>query len=172
MKRVVNDRIRLESITKETTEALYPLFMEDIAELNRWFGFDADYSIQNDYNYLEERKLPYDDAIVIFYDGQPCGRFGLYDYDSTPKAIFLYYWVSSRFRRKGIARACMEAMLEYLKELKINEVLFEVDRENLASLKLLEHVPGVCLKSAEKHLIYSYSYGSIARTDRAEPVFL
>lgn len=80
MKLIVNPDIRLESITKETTEALYPLFMEDIRELNRWFGFDADYSIQNDYHYLDNRKPPYDDAIVVFYRGVPCGRFGLYDY--------------------------------------------------------------------------------------------
>ena len=33
MNRVVNNEICLESITKSSTEALYPLFMEDIAEL-------------------------------------------------------------------------------------------------------------------------------------------
>lgn len=52
MNLIVNENIRLESISKETTEALFPLFMEGIAELNRWFGFDPDYSINNDYQYL------------------------------------------------------------------------------------------------------------------------
>lgn len=108
MKLIVNPDIRLESITKETTEALYPLFMEDIRELNRWFGFDADYSIQNDYHYLDNRKPPYDDAIVVFYRGVPCGRFGLYDYSPGENSIYMYYWISSRFRRKGIALAAME----------------------------------------------------------------
>lgn len=76
MEVTVNREIRLESIDKSSTDALYPLFMEDISELNRWFGFDSDYSIQNDYRYLETRKPPYDDAIVIFYQDTPCGRLG------------------------------------------------------------------------------------------------
>ena len=152
----VNSDIALKSITKELTDSLYPLFMQDIKELNRWFGFDADYSIQNDYQYLEVRKPPYDDAIVILYRGEPCGRFGLYDYNFEQKSIYMYYWIASRFRRNGIARAGLEAMLVYLKDLDIKEVLFDVDKENLASVCLLESYPGVRLKREEKHRTYSY----------------
>lgn len=155
MKLTINDKIRLESITKETTEALYPLFMKDIAELNKWFGFDANYSIQNDYQYLDARQPPYDDAIVVFYCNEPCGRFGLYDYNCEEHSIFMYYWISSRFRRKGIAYTVMKVMLEYLQELQINEVLFDVDRENSASIKLLEKYPDIRLKEDGKRLIYS-----------------
>lgn len=155
MKYTVNSDIYLESITRSSTDALYPLFMEDIGELNRWFGFDPDYSIQNDYQYLETRRPPFDDAAVIFYQGSPCGRFGLYDYCSEEHRIFMYYWVSSRFRRKGIARLCMGAMLDYLRDLDIKEVCFDVHRENLASIALLEGYPKIQLKIQEKHLIYS-----------------
>ena len=155
MNLVVNDDIRLESISKETTEALFPLFMEDIVELNRWFGFDPDYSIKNDYQYLEERKLPYDDAIVVIYRGVPCGRFGLYDYTPKESSLYMYYWISSHYRRKGIALAAMGSMLEYLQQLHVKEVLFDVDRENTSSIKLLEHYPNIRLKSQEKRLIYS-----------------
>lgn len=155
MKLIVNGEISLESVSKESTEALYPLFMEDIAELSKWFGFDADYSIQNDYQYLNIRKPPYDDAIIIFYRNKPCGRFGLYDYNSKDNSIFAYYWVSSHFRRKGIASAVMKAMLEYLRELQVKEVLFDVDKENLASIQLLEKHPDICLQSMEKRLTYS-----------------
>lgn len=151
----INHDLRLESITMESTETLYPLFCEDIEELNRWFGFDKDYSIENDYQYLEIRKPPYDDAIVIYYQGQPCGRFGLYDYNSQENSIFMYYWVSSRFRRKGIGQSCLIAMLQYLRELKIREVLFDVDKANSASVRLLQKIPTVQLKSKEKRLIYS-----------------
>lgn len=155
MEVTVNREIRLESIDKSSTDALYPLFMEDISELNRWFGFDSDYSIQNDYRYLETRKPPYDDAIVIFSQGEPCGRFGLYDYNGKENSIFMYYWVSSRFRQRGIGLACMEAMLQYLRELGIKEVLFDVDRENSASIRLLQKIPEIRLKSKEKRLLYS-----------------
>lgn len=157
MKLVINDEISLESITKETTEALYPLFMEDIAELNKWFGFDADYSIQNDYQYLGTMQPPYDDAIVVLYRNEPCGRFGLYDYNCDEHSIFMYYWISSRFRRKGIACAVMKAMLEYLRELQIEEILFDVDGENSASIRMLEKYPDIRLKEEGKHLIYSCS---------------
>lgn len=155
MKLFVNNEIRLESISQETTEALYPLFMEDITELNKWFGFDPDYSIKNDYQYLENRMLPYDDAIVVVYHNTPCGRFGLYEYDSKESSIYMYYWISSRFRRKGIALAVMRSILEYLKGLHIREVLFDVDKENIASIRLLERYPNICLKSQNKRLTYS-----------------
>lgn len=155
MNLIVNENIRLESISKETTEALFPLFMEDIAELNRWFGFDPDYNINNDYQYLEARELPYDDAIVVIYQGLPCGRFGLYDYSPEENSLYMYYWISSRYRRKGIALTAMGSMLEYLRQLHVREVLFDVDRENTGSIKLLEDYPDIRLKSQEKRLIYS-----------------
>ena len=155
MEVTVNREIRLESIDKSSTDALYPLFMEDISELNRWFGFDSDYSIQNDYRYLETRKPPYDDAIVIFYQDMPCGRLGLYDYNSGQSSVFLYYWVSSRFRKKGIGLSCVKAMLPYLKDLGIKEVCFDVDEANEASIRLLEKVPEIRLKSKERRLLYS-----------------
>lgn len=159
MNRIVNNEICLESITKSSTEALYPLFVEDIAELNRWFGFDVDYSIENDYRYLEIRKPPYDDAIVILFRGAPCGRVGLYDYNKEESSIFMYYWVSSRYRRKGIARASMGAMLEYLREIHIKEVQFDVDQENIDSVSLLGKFPEIRLKSKEKRLVYSCRIG-------------
>lgn len=155
MKRIVNDEISLASVSRESTEALYPLFLEDIVELNKWFGFDVDYTIQNDYQYLNSRKPPYNDAIIIFYHNKPCGRFGLYDYNSEDNSIFVYYWVSSHFRRKGIASAAMKTILEYLRELQVKEALFDVDKENLSSIKLLEKYPNMHIKAAEKHLIYS-----------------
>lgn len=155
MKLVVNPDICLESITKETTEALYPLFMEDISELNRWFGFDADYSIENDYRYLDSRNPPYDDAIVVFYRGTPCGRFGLYGYEPVESSLYMYYWISTRFRRKGIAIGAMGPVLEYLRYLAVREVMFDVDRENYASIELLRKYPGIYLKSEGKHLIFA-----------------
>ena len=155
MKIQINLELKLESITRESTEALYPLFCEDIGELNRWFGFDTDYRIENDYRYLEMRKPPYDDTIVIFYQDTPCGRFGLYDYNCEEGLVFLYYWVSSRFRRRGIGLSCMKAMLQYLKDLDIKEVCFDVDEANEASIRLLEKLPEIRMKSKERHLIYS-----------------
>lgn len=155
MKIILNDKIILESITKETAETLYPLFMEDISELNRWFGFDSDYSINNEYQYIEERKLPYEDAIIVIYYGVPCGRFGLYDYNPLENSLYMYYWISSRYRRKGIASTVMGFMLEYLQRLHVKEVLFNVDRENTGSINLLENRQNVRLKSQDKHLIYS-----------------
>ena len=67
MKIQINLELKLESITRESTEALYPLFCEDIGELNRWFGFDTDYRIENDYRYLEMRKPPYDARKAWFF---------------------------------------------------------------------------------------------------------
>lgn len=151
----INRELRLESITRESLETLYPLFREDIEELNRWFGFDTDYSIENEYRYLEARKPPYDDAVVIFYQDAPCGRFGLYDYNGKENSTFMYYWVSSRFRQRGIGLACMKVMLQYLRELGIKEVLFDVDEENSVSIRLLQKIPEIRLKLKEKRLLYS-----------------
>ncbi len=155
MKFIVNPDIRLESITKETTEALYPLFMEDITELNKWFSFDTDYSTQNDYQYLNNRKQPYDDAIVVLYRDTPCGRFGLYGYKPAENSLYMYYWISSPFRRKGIARTAMGSVLEYLRGLSVWKVLFDVDRQNFSSIELLGKNPDIYLESEEKHLIFA-----------------
>ncbi|WP_322171222.1 GNAT family N-acetyltransferase [Acutalibacter caecimuris] len=152
----VNEKVRLESITKAGIDSLFPLFFEDIEELNRWFGFDRDYSIQNEYQYLATRLPPFDDAILVLYQNVLCGRFGLYDYSPAEGCVYMYYWISSRFRRKGIARVCMGAMLEYLRGLDIHEVRFDVDIDNTASISLLSGFPNIKQKEmGKKRAIFS-----------------
>ncbi len=60
-----------------------------------------------------------------------------------------------RFRQRGIGLACMKVMLQYLRELGIKEVLFDVDEENSVSIRLLQKIPEMRLKSKEKRLLYS-----------------
>lgn|GEM_PF-6173340 len=123
----------------------------------RWFGFDESYSLENEMQYLAERSGPYDDALVVCWDGIPCGRIGIYDHDAECQSIYIYYWISSRYRRRGIARRCICAALDYLRTIGIHEVLFDVDRENLPSIRLLERIPGVYVKENdhEKYVLYA-----------------
>ena len=157
MYRKVDDHITLSSMTEESARLLFPLFREDISELVRWFGFDEKYSLENELQYLAERVLPYDDAIIPFWDGVPCGRIGLYDHDADRHSIYLYYWISSRYRRRGIATVCIRAVLDHLRSIGIREVLFDVDRDNFASIHLLEHLLDAHVKDAdhEKYVIYA-----------------
>ena len=153
----VDNHMILSSMTEKSARLLFPLFREDIAELVRWFGFDVSFSMESEMQYLAERVLPYDDAIIVHWDGIPCGRIGIYDFDEDNHSIFLYYWVSSRYRRIGIARNSIRAALDFLRSIGIQEVLFDVDRDNLPSVNLLESLPGVFVKDGdhEKYVIYA-----------------
>ena len=157
MYKQIDNHLTLASLTPESARQLFPLFREDIADLIRWFGFDENYSMEHELQYLSERVLPYDDAIIPSWDGTPCGRIGIYDYDAKERSIYLYYWISSRFRRKGIARLSIAGMLDHLRSLGIRQVLFDVDRVNLPSINLLQNLPGVYVKddTHENYDIYA-----------------
>ena len=92
---------------------------------------------------------------MIYYNGEPCGRVGLYDYDQSKGEIYLYYWVASPFRRKHIAIDSVLAVMDYLKSLGMKSVLFDVKKGNEYSIELINHLPNVeLLKDEANVLIY------------------
>ena len=137
----VNNNIILKPIDKENATLLFPLFRADLKEISQWFPFDEGYQLAYDLSYVEEKQLPYDETFVIYYQGESCGRIGLYDYTGDKKEIYLYYWVASPYRRKHIALDSVSAVIEYLKTIGIESVLFDVKRENTSSISLISHLP-------------------------------
>jgi RimJ/RimL family protein N-acetyltransferase len=158
MELYVNNDIQLKTIDHENAARLFPLFKADLKEISRWFPFDEDYKLEYDLSYVDEKVPPFDETFVIFYNGEPCGRVGLYDCDQSKGAIYLYYWVASPYRRKHIAVDSVLAVMEHLKSLDLKEVLFEVKKGNEYSLALIDRLPGaVLLKEEADALIYSCS---------------
>ena len=151
----VNDKIQLKPIDHENAAMLFPLFKADLKEISQWFPFDEDYQLEYDLSYVDEKTPPFDETFVTYYDGRPCGRVGLYDYDQSKGELYLYYWVASPFRRKHIAISSVLAVMEYLKSLGLKGVRFDVKKENEYSISLIRQLPNaVLLQEEEDGLIY------------------
>ena len=154
----VSKNIELIPIDKDNAARLFPLFRADLKEISRWFPFDESYQLEYDLAYVDEKEPPYDETFVIFYNGEPCGRIGLYDYNAEKREIYLYYWVASAYRRKHIALDSISAVLSYLKTLGIGTVLFDVKKENENSVALIRHFPGiVAAETGPAYVIYAYA---------------
>ena len=149
MEIVVNGTIQLKSIDYENAALLFPLFKADLKELSQWFPFDEDYQLEYDLSYVDEKKPPFDETFVIYYNGSPCGRVGLYDYDQSKGTLYLYYWVASPFRRKHIAIASVLAVMDYMKSLGLKGVWFDVKKGNEYSISLIERLPNAVLLNDE-----------------------
>ncbi len=134
---------------------LFPLFKADLMEISQWFPFDEDYKLEYDLSYVDEKTPPFDETFVIYYNGKPCGRVGLYDYDQSKGELYLYYWVASPFRRKHIAIDSVLAVMDYMKSLGLKGVLFDVKKENKYSISLINQLPhAVLLQNKADGLIY------------------
>ncbi len=145
----VNDNIQLRPIDHENAALLFPLFKADLKEISQWFPFPDDYKLEYDLSYVDEKNPPFDEAFVIFCSGEPCGRVGLYDYDSGRGEIYLYYWVASPFRRKHIAADSVLTVMDHLKSLGLKGVLFDVKKRNEHSVALIKHLPNAFLLREE-----------------------
>ena len=155
MELVVNDNIQLKTIDHENAAMLFPLFKSDLKEISQWFPFDEDYKLEYDFAYVDEKKPPFDETFVIFYNGEPCGRVGLYDYNQDKGEIYLYYWVASLYRRKHIAIDSVLTVMDYLKSLGLKGVLFDVKKENEYSIALINCLSdAVLLKDGASGQIY------------------
>ncbi len=153
---IVNDSIRLKPIDRENAALLFPLFKADLKEISQWFPFDEDYKLEYDLAYVDEKDPPFDETFVIYRNGEPCGRVGLYDHDQSKGEIYLYYWVASPFRRKHIALDSVLAVMDYLGSLGLKRVLFDVKKRNEYSIALIRSLPGAILLSVEAGgLIYA-----------------
>ncbi len=152
-----DEKIVLKPIDKENAILLFPLFKADLKEISRWFPFGEDYIVDYDLAYVDEKKPPFDETFVIYCDGVPCGRAGLYDYDKKKNELFIYYWVATPYRRKHIAATALNAVLNYLKTLGVHRVLFDVKNENVSSISFLTKLNAVIAEENEKYTVYSYA---------------
>lgn len=154
----VDNQITLKPLNKENATELFPLFMADMAELSRWFPFDESYTVDNDYSYVEEKTPPYDETFVVFYQDNPCGRVGLYDYNESTGEISIYYWIATKYRKRHIGGRSVRAVLDYLMTIGIKSVLFDVKKNNHESIALIKALENMTLVSEDcKSYIYSYS---------------
>ena len=155
MELFVNGKIQLKTIDYENAAMLFPLFKADIKEISQWFPFEEDYRLEYDLSYVDEKTPPFDETFVIYYNGEPCGRVGLYDCDQSKGELYLYYWVASPFRRKHIAIDSVLTVMDYLKSLGLEGVLFDVKKENEFSISLINQLPNaVLLQDEADGLIY------------------
>lgn len=151
----VSRNIQLRAINHENAAMLFPLFKADLKEISQWFPFDEEYKLDYDLSYVDEKTPPFDETFVIYYNGKPCGRVGLYDYDQSKGELYLYYWVATPYRRKHIAIASVLAVMEYLKSLGLKGVLFDVKKENKYSISLIDQLPNAVVVNDEADgLIY------------------
>lgn len=162
----VSDNIQLRPIDHENAAMLFPLFKADLKEISQWFPFDEDYQLEYDLSYVDEKTPPFDETFVIYYDGKPCGRVGLYDYDQSKGEVYLYYWVASPFRRKHIAAASVLAVMDHVRSLGLQGVLFDVKKGNRYSISLIAQLPGAeTVNDEADRLIYAVSFSSKTRNN-------
>ncbi len=102
-------------------------------------------------------ESPYDETFVIFYQNNPCGRVGLYDYDEATREIYVYYWVATKYRRKNIGARSVRSVLDYLMTIGIKSVLFDVKKDNHESIALVKALENITIVS-EDSKTYTYSY--------------
>ena len=150
MNLVISKEITLSSINRDNATALFPLFKAEIRELSKWFPFDEDYSLEDDYEYIKEKKPPYEEAFIILYNGKACGRIGFYDYDEQRKEIYIYYWVAKAYRRKQIARDSLKGIISYLQTLHIKKALFDINKDNYDSIAFIKCLDKAELENEEK----------------------
>ena len=152
---LVNHSILLKPIDRANAASLFPLLKSDLKEISQWFSIGEDYKLEYDIAYVDEKNPPFEETFVIYYNGKPCGRVGLYDYDQSKGELYLYYWVASPFRRKHIAVDSVLAVMDYLKSLGLKSVLFDLKRGNDHSIALIDQLPNaVLLKDEADILIY------------------
>lgn len=156
MAAMMNQEVSIALMTRTSARQVFPLFRDDMDELVRWFAFDPDYSLENDYNtIISDSQTSYSRTFIVFFKGIPCGRIGLYDYDEASRSIYLYYWVSSQYRRQHIASHGISLALQYVREMDaaIARVCFDVNRENDVSLAMLRKIPGITEEPIDKKRI-------------------
>ena len=155
MELFVNDSIQLKSIDHENADLLFPLLKSDLKEISQWFSIGEDYKLEYEHAFVDEKNPPFEEAFVIFYYGNPCGRVGLYDYDQSKCELYLYSWVASAFRRKHIAIDSVLTVMDHLKSLGLKAVLFDLKKGNAYSIALINQLPNaVLLKDEADILIY------------------
>lgn len=78
-------------------------------------------------------------SFAIFYQENFAGVCALYDINQAFQSAKLYYWVASKFWKKGIASQSLATLIDFAqKELDINYLKTGVLERNLASIKVLE----------------------------------
>lgn len=158
MELFVNDSVKLKPIDHENADLLFPLLKADLKEISQWFSIGEDYKLEYEHAFVDEKNPPFDETFVIYYDGQPCGRVGLYDYDQSKAELYLYYWVASAFRRKHIAIESILTVIDHLKSLGLKGVLFDLKKGNEYSIALINQLPNaVLLRDEGDILIYRCS---------------
>ncbi|MCH5279692.1 MAG: GNAT family N-acetyltransferase [Christensenellaceae bacterium] len=153
-----DNQIILKPLDKENATELFPLFMADIEELSRWFPFDESYTVENDYAYVDEKTPPYDETFVVFYQNNPCGRIGIYDYNEATGEIYIYYWIATKYRKRHIGARSIREVLDYLMTIGIKSVLFDVKKDNHGSIALIRALENITIVSEDsKTYIYAYT---------------
>ncbi len=134
----VDENIYLLTPSLNDALAIYNLETEDRNELKNIFSFITDeYSIDDEIEFI--KSLENDKYLFyIFYDHQVCGKLGLYDLVEKENAMSIYYYVSSKYRRKHIAEKSIQTILNHaFNNLGLKKILFYVNDNNRPSLNLV-----------------------------------
>ena len=98
------------------------LQMPEIDEIRAFLDSEHDLVANNQIRYLIE------------YEGMSAGFIDLYDASINKRKAFLAIIIKEDFRRKQIASKAIDLIIDFARQYKINELIADVKKDNLASI--------------------------------------
>lgn len=134
----INDEIDLKRPNLEDVSIIYRYMEEDRDNLIHIFTRIENNTMENEKKRM--KQLTKDNFMFyIYYKGEVCGEIGLYDYSEMNKYASIYYYISSRFRNKGIATNTVLFFLRYaFQNYDLNKIQFFINEDNKQGVMLVE----------------------------------
>lgn len=136
---IVDESIILDMIRPEHAERLFELSRSNKEELEAWFPWVhrmhtishfKNFSMDSAGRYAAGTEVP----LVIVYEGQLCGRIGIYNIDQQNQHASIGYWLGSEFQGKGIVtKACKKLITYGFKTLRLNRIEIKCGTTNIRS---------------------------------------
>ncbi len=118
---------------------------DEIASVIRALGHEEDVGLPDDFD--EERikewirRLGNQGVVIVAYDGSIPVAFGAIDFNTTePETALLGVWVAPDHRRRGLATALAEELLEFARDQGYRRIRGRLPESNEPALSFLSSI--------------------------------
>jgi ribosomal-protein-serine acetyltransferase len=136
----VNEYLELEPISLAHVKDIFHTIDKYRDSLRQWLPF-VDYTKEekDSREFVEFSLTSNDKTFVICYKGLFAGLAGIKDIDLTNNKAELGYWVSPKFRNRGLATYVSKFLIRYsFSELNLNRLQIRIAVNNEKSLRVAE----------------------------------
>jgi ribosomal-protein-serine acetyltransferase len=136
---IVDEKIHLELINENHSQAIFDLVDKNRIHLRQWLSFvDKMQSVDFARNFvkgtMQRNKEGIEYAFVIMEDDRVIGRIGVYKIDNQNKIGEIGYWIGENQQGKGSVTKSCKALISFcFNELKLNRLEIKCGTENIKS---------------------------------------